>query len=289
MNNATPNDQHLPLVTVGIPTYNRPESLARTLDRVARQTYRHLEIIVSDNASDGTATQDVVNAFCKSDHRIQYHRQSSNLGANANFDFVLKKASGNYFMWAADDDYFDDENLIEALYSAIGGVKKMAFPNVNLICNDKTHNQYRCLTDFYSAAQTDEDYLLAWCRHGSGYPIYGLFNMEKATKPELKASIDSRLKCFGEGMFLHKLFLSGQIAYVDSVSLNYSASATATTMPHGQLLMDFITYTRGVLCLYLEAPLEEAFRKRLMRTLIDVHWPYLSSLARQATEKRPSA
>ena len=44
-------DTNLPLVTVGIPTYNRPKGLERTLQCILNQTYANLEIIISDNCS----------------------------------------------------------------------------------------------------------------------------------------------------------------------------------------------------------------------------------------------
>jgi Glycosyl transferase family 2 len=40
----------------------------------------------------------------KVDPRIRYFRQSQNIGALANFEFVLSKATGKYFSWATDDD-----------------------------------------------------------------------------------------------------------------------------------------------------------------------------------------
>src|SRR6185369_14932342 len=52
-----------PLVSVGVPTYSRPEGLRRALRALTEQTYENLEIIVSDNASPGTETSDVVGEF----------------------------------------------------------------------------------------------------------------------------------------------------------------------------------------------------------------------------------
>ena len=37
--------ENQPLVSVGIPTYNRPEGLRQTLDCITFQTYKNLEII----------------------------------------------------------------------------------------------------------------------------------------------------------------------------------------------------------------------------------------------------
>lgn len=102
---------HVPLVSVGIPTYNRSDSLRRTLSCIAQQTYKNLEIIVSDNNSQDS-TESVVQEFISLDNRIRYYRQPENIGPANNFKFVLEKATGEYFMWAADDDEWSD-NFIE--------------------------------------------------------------------------------------------------------------------------------------------------------------------------------
>ena len=49
-----------PLVSVGIPTFNRPMTLYRTLECIICQTYKNLEIIISDNYSPGDETDNVV-------------------------------------------------------------------------------------------------------------------------------------------------------------------------------------------------------------------------------------
>jgi glycosyltransferase involved in cell wall biosynthesis len=105
--NASALCANQPLVSVGIPTFNRPSGLRRTLEHICKQTYSNLEILVSDNASRSSETEGVVREFEKHDKRIKYFRQSTNIGAIANFRFVLEKASGEYFMWAADDDEWD--------------------------------------------------------------------------------------------------------------------------------------------------------------------------------------
>jgi glycosyltransferase domain-containing protein len=96
-----------PLVSIGIPTYDRPDGLRRTLECVTSQTYANLEIIVSDNASPGAETERVVNAISQYDGRIKYVRHPVNMGAYLNFKFVLDNAKGKYFMWFADDDSCD--------------------------------------------------------------------------------------------------------------------------------------------------------------------------------------
>jgi hypothetical protein len=50
-----------------------------------------------------------VKEFQKTDPRIRFFRQDKNLGPAPNFTFVLSKATGEYFMWASDDDEWDRE------------------------------------------------------------------------------------------------------------------------------------------------------------------------------------
>lgn len=119
---------HQPLISVGIPTYNRPEDLRRTLAEIAGQTYRNLDIIVSDNASPSCDTEKVVSEFMRADQRVRYFRQSANLGIHSNFQFVLDKALGDYFVWCADDDWHEPE-FIQSLLDELSAdeTASMAF------------------------------------------------------------------------------------------------------------------------------------------------------------------
>lgn len=107
-----------PLVSVGIPTYNRPAGLRRALECITTQTYQNLEIIVSDNASPDSEVEHIACAFASSDARIQYYKHEENKGAEFNFKFVLNQAQGKYFMWAADDDEWEP-NFIEVCMDAM--------------------------------------------------------------------------------------------------------------------------------------------------------------------------
>ena len=89
-----PIQSEKPLISVGIPTYNRPKELRHALKSVVSQKYKNLEIIVSDNCSPGKETQNVVKEFTDKDLRIKYYRQEENKGAAFNFKFVLEKAMG---------------------------------------------------------------------------------------------------------------------------------------------------------------------------------------------------
>lgn len=129
----------LPIVSVGIPTYNRPEGLRRTLNCITSQTYANIEIIVSDNCSDNENVSKVIDEFRTRDNRIIGIKQTRNIGAFNNFKFVLQKSSGTYFMWAADDDFWE-RNFIEELVCAIGD-RSASFCNYSSINREEASNQ----------------------------------------------------------------------------------------------------------------------------------------------------
>jgi glycosyltransferase involved in cell wall biosynthesis len=106
------------MVSLGIPTYRRPETLARALRSVLAQTHRDLEVIVSDDEPDDDETERVVRDLALADPRVRYIRQPHNLGHARNYSFVLGAASGEHFMWLADDDWIDPayvERCLDAL------------------------------------------------------------------------------------------------------------------------------------------------------------------------------
>ena len=101
------NNTARPLVSIGIPTYNRADSyLKQALKSALKQTYQNLEIIVADNCSTDN-TEDFVNRI--SDSRIRYFRHNKNILVNDNFNFCLEKAKGEYFLLLHDDDLIDQD------------------------------------------------------------------------------------------------------------------------------------------------------------------------------------
>ena len=100
--------QNQPLVTIGIPTYNRVAQLKRSIETALNQNYSNIEVVVSDNASTDE-TQKYCELYCNREDRLKYMRQVKNIGPTANFSAVLMAASGEYFMWLGDDDWIDTD------------------------------------------------------------------------------------------------------------------------------------------------------------------------------------
>lgn len=100
-----------PRVSIGMPVYNGGPLLGKALGALLGQTFPDFELIISDNCSTDQ-TGAICEAHLRQDARIRYVRQEKNLGAIRNFWHVLDQATGEYFMWAAADDYWD-RTLVE--------------------------------------------------------------------------------------------------------------------------------------------------------------------------------
>ena len=99
-----------PLVSIGVPVYNSVAELPVLLESLVSQSHHSLEIIISDNASDD-GTRELCEAWCKRDSRVRYERNSHNVGAIENFNRAASFASDDFFMWAAADDFFEEDYI----------------------------------------------------------------------------------------------------------------------------------------------------------------------------------
>lgn len=172
-----------PLVSIGLPVYNGERYLKEALDSLLAQTYKNFEIIISDNASSDK-TAEICEAYLLKDKRIKYIRQSKNIGQVANFNFVLEKSEGKYFMWAAHDDLWD-ERFIEKCVLALEGNPEavMAFSVFERFNNENgvrvRHNPESYLpTEKNLYGRLKKHILLPWSE-GKGEPMYGVFVRSK--------------------------------------------------------------------------------------------------------------
>lgn len=103
------------LVSIGFPTFNRVCQAKDRITSLLKQTYQNIELIISNNNPYPDDLDLFVRKLQESDKRVIYYKQSYNIGANKNFQFVLAQSKGTFFMWAADDDSFDSTFVEKAI------------------------------------------------------------------------------------------------------------------------------------------------------------------------------
>jgi glycosyltransferase involved in cell wall biosynthesis len=99
----SPEQTISPLVSIGLPIYNGANKVVAAIEGILAQTYRHFELIISDNASSDE-TAKICEVYAEKDPRVRYVRQAANIGPFKNFRFVMEQAQGKYFFWASCDD-----------------------------------------------------------------------------------------------------------------------------------------------------------------------------------------
>lgn len=106
------------LISVVIPAYNLPEYTEKTIDSIISQTYRPIEIVISDDNS-AISLKSLIEAMkykCDTEIYIKYFRQQTNLGYYWNLQFVIDEAVGKYLVLLDHDDWLiDPEFFSEAI------------------------------------------------------------------------------------------------------------------------------------------------------------------------------
>jgi glycosyltransferase involved in cell wall biosynthesis len=100
-----------PLISICIPTYKQPYLLKRTFESIQQQTYKNVEIVVSDDSPDNSV-QDLCTSF-QSSIPIHYFKNEKALGSPANWNKALGKAEGAFIVLLHHDDCFLRTDALE--------------------------------------------------------------------------------------------------------------------------------------------------------------------------------
>lgn len=94
------------ILTIGIPTFNRPEKLLGCLRSVISQCRDDIEILVSDNSENDLSEIAVreLNVSLDERFKIRYIKNKTNLGLDKNFYNIVLQGAGKYIQWLSDDD-----------------------------------------------------------------------------------------------------------------------------------------------------------------------------------------
>ncbi len=95
-----------PLLTIGIPTYNRAEYLDRCLNSIISQLdgdQENIELIIANNASSDH-TNEIINRHSQKT-KIKYFENKFNLGPDSTSSICFTEATGKY-VWVLGDDEF---------------------------------------------------------------------------------------------------------------------------------------------------------------------------------------
>lgn len=96
----------LPLVSIGIPNFNYAHYIKESLDSVADQTYRNIELIIVDDCSTDNSREVIQEWINQYNGNIVIHfiKNETNQGLTKVCNIILQNARGKYFQTLDADD-----------------------------------------------------------------------------------------------------------------------------------------------------------------------------------------
>ena len=114
-----------PLVSVIMPAFNAAASLAFAARSVLAQTWRALELIIVDDASEDRSFE-IAQALAREDERVRVMRNRANVGPYVSKNFGLQVARGAYVTGHDADDWAHPQRIeqqVRAMQAAGGDMK----------------------------------------------------------------------------------------------------------------------------------------------------------------------
>lgn len=113
------------MVSICIPIYNGEKYLEECLDSAIKQTYRPLEIVLSDDQSSDRSLEMVNSVSGRTDIPFHIHRHSP-AGIGANWNNCVQKSNGEYIKFLFQDDLLDP-SCIERMMQKVIESQQIAF------------------------------------------------------------------------------------------------------------------------------------------------------------------
>ena len=100
-------------ISVCIPAYNNESVIGTTIKAILEQTYKNLELIVVDDASNDN-TVEVIKEYVAKDERVKLYQNDTNLGMTGNWNRCVELADSEYIkLICADDILFPNSLEVE--------------------------------------------------------------------------------------------------------------------------------------------------------------------------------
>ncbi len=98
------------LVSVIMPSYNTSKFIGASIESVLKQTYKNLELLISDDHSTDPETIELLKQYAKKDPRVRIFLLPENNGAGYARNNSIKEAKGRYIAFCdSDDRWFPDK------------------------------------------------------------------------------------------------------------------------------------------------------------------------------------
>lgn len=128
-------------ITIIIPVYNGTNYLERTIKSLLNQTFKDFEILCIDDGSTDNSYE-LLKQLSNQDNRVRVFRKENEGTAARAVSYGLQFASGNFFMYASQDDLFSIDLLENNIRRAHESNLDAVIPNMEFYYDDATASHF---------------------------------------------------------------------------------------------------------------------------------------------------
>lgn len=164
-------------VSVIMPSYNTGKMICESIDSILSQTYKNIELLISDDHSSDAETIDILKDYAQKDERVRVFFLERNGGAGVARNNSIKEATGRYIAFCDSDDRWLPEKLERQIAfmrekdcclsftsyftceydGEING--KVIVPPTLTLSQEKRDNKIGCLTAIYDTSKFGKFYM----------------------------------------------------------------------------------------------------------------------------------
>lgn len=178
------------LVSVIMPTFNAGKFLSASIDSILNQTYKNLELVISDDGSTDPLTLKTLKEYAEKDNRVKVEYYQHNNGPGFARNKSIERAQGRYIAFCDSDDRWFPEKLEKQI--ALMKAKNCALSCTSyIICDtqdretgiviaperitfsmEKHDNKVGCLTAIYDTQRLGKKYFMPLLRKRQDWALF---------------------------------------------------------------------------------------------------------------------
>ncbi|MCR4689557.1 MAG: glycosyltransferase [Saccharofermentans sp.] len=210
-----------PIVSVCIPVYNNEETIKETIESVIAQTYRPIELVITNDASTDASQKAIEKALKEAGEGItlKVEINDTNLGMSGNWNKAMSLCTGKYIKLLCADDLIDKDlikreaEILEANPDVLSVESDTAFVD----SEGKVRGRYKRYKRSGIVSGKEVVKYSLFHRDYLGAPLANTFRADTKTRGE---GFDPEFKYILDYEFFMRLAIEGDV-YIIHEDLNF--------------------------------------------------------------------
>ena len=205
-------------IDILVATYNGEKYLKEQLESLLNQTYKNINIIISDDcSSDGT--KEILKEYEIKHQNITVYYQEKNLGYIKNFEFLLKKVESRFFMLCDQDDVWYESKVEESINKLKSSDADLVFTDLEVV-DENLNTIYKSFWDYYNYRKKIKkynDYRLVYMHN----VVSGCTILAKASFIKKIIPMPSNSWVIHDYIIVLTVLLNGKVTYIPHPTIKY--------------------------------------------------------------------